>query len=219
MERTTLKRHPERGVLDRAAQLAVIDEALVCHLGVVTAEGPLVLPMAHARIDDTLYLHGAIANGILRAGARANAACATFTLLDGLVFARSHFAHSMNFRCVVAFGTLNEVTAREEKQRALVALVEHAARGRAAQARAATESELQATRVVALSLDTMSMKSRVGPPRDLEEDMRLPYWAGVIPLATTAGAPRREDLGATAPEPRLRYVRPHEPDKARTLNE
>jgi nitroimidazol reductase NimA-like FMN-containing flavoprotein (pyridoxamine 5'-phosphate oxidase superfamily) len=43
---------------DRATAHAVLDEALVCHVGVVVDGRPVVLPQPHARVDDVLCLHG-----------------------------------------------------------------------------------------------------------------------------------------------------------------
>ena len=58
-------------------------------------------------------------------------ACVTVTLLDGLVLARSAFHHSMNYRSVVVVGTATEIIDPAEKLRALEAIVEHVAPGRA----------------------------------------------------------------------------------------
>ena len=35
----------------------------------------------------------------------------------------------------------------------------------------------------------VSLKVRLGPPVDDEADLGLPYWAGVLPVVTAAGAP------------------------------
>ena len=84
-DRTRLRRLKERGSFDRALAESILDEALVAHVGTVTERGPIVLPMAHARVDDRLYVHGAPGNAILRALAGGAEACVTVTLLDGLV--------------------------------------------------------------------------------------------------------------------------------------
>ncbi|MFO0667604.1 MAG: pyridoxamine 5'-phosphate oxidase family protein [Polyangiaceae bacterium] len=209
--RAQLKRHPERAIHDIDALYTVVDESLVCHLGVSTSEGPLVLPMAFARIGKRVYFHGALANGIMRGGSKADHVCATFTLVDGLVFARSHFSHSMNYRCVVAFGPLREIDDPSEKQAALLAVVNHVAPGRAAVSRAPSEKELQSTRVVGLDLTMASLKVRVGPPMDgpLEENVAYTCWTGVIPLELRRGSPipceTTADPNAAPPElPRIR---------------
>lgn len=48
----------------------------------MTPEGPLVLPMAYGISGETMYLHGALANALLRSGADAEI-CATVTNVDG----------------------------------------------------------------------------------------------------------------------------------------
>ena len=182
--RTTVRRRAQRGQYDRELIHAVLDEALVSHVGFESEHGPVVLPTMHARVDDTLYLHGAVGNAMLRALAAGAPVCVTVTLLDGLVLARSAFHHSMNYRSVVVFGTAVAVEEREVKLAALEALVERIHPGRWTEARQPTESELRQTLVVSVPLDEASAKVRSGPPIDDPEDYTLDVWAGVVPLET-----------------------------------
>ena len=187
--RTTLRRHPERAVLDRAALYALLDDCLVVHVAVPSSEGeaPTLLPMAFGRIGDRLYLHGAIANALLRGGT-SREVCVCATKVDGLVLAKSAFHHSMNYRAAVIFGSLVPVEG-DEAARALHAIVDHALPGRSAECRPPTEAERRTTRVVALDLAEASVKVREGGPRDAEADLALPHWAGVLPLDERMGAP------------------------------
>src|SRR6266516_2141259 len=98
--RTTVRRLAARGVYDRPAVYAILDEALLCHVGFVVEGQPLVIPTIHVRLDDTLYFHGSAASRMLRSLRDGVDACACVTLLDGLVLARSTFHHSMNYRSV-----------------------------------------------------------------------------------------------------------------------
>src|SRR5437588_11180140 len=133
--RTTVKRLAKRGVYDRQAVYAILDEALICHVGFVVEGQPFVIPTIHWRDGDTLYFHGSAASRMLRSLRGGIDACVTVTVLDGLVMARSAFHHSMNYRSVVVLGKGREVIDREEKLRVLDALVEHVCRGRAADVR------------------------------------------------------------------------------------
>ena len=92
--RARLRRHPERGSYDRQAIDAILDEALVAHVGFVHDGQPYVIPVLHARIGDELYLHGASSSRMVRALSAGGPVCATVTLLDGLVVARSLFEQS-----------------------------------------------------------------------------------------------------------------------------
>jgi nitroimidazol reductase NimA-like FMN-containing flavoprotein (pyridoxamine 5'-phosphate oxidase superfamily) len=189
-DRTKLRRKPQRGSHDRAAVDAILDEALICHVGFVTERGPFVIPTMHARIGDQLYLHGAVGNHMLRALAGGIEVSVAVTLLDALVLARTAFHHSMNYRSVVMFGRATEVTEPETKLAALDALVERVGAGRSRACRPPNAKELHATSVLALPIVEASAKVRSGPPlADEGEDAQLPYWAGVIPLVTTRGAP------------------------------
>jgi uncharacterized protein len=190
--RTQLKRHPERGSYERAELAAVIDAAPICHVAFCVDGEAIALPTAHARVDDNLYLHGAIKNRMLTALRAAGRASATFTLIDGLVLARTAFHHSMNFRSAVVFGSLQEVSDPDEKAFALHALVEHMAEGRMRELAPPSASELTATLVLRMSIEEGSVKMRKGPPLDGASDAALDVWAGVIPLALRAGGPVRD---------------------------
>ncbi|MGF1662273.1 MAG: pyridoxamine 5'-phosphate oxidase family protein [Kineosporiaceae bacterium] len=169
---------------------AVLDEALVCHVGFVVDGAPRVLPTIHARVGDRLYLHGSTGTPLVRLAAAGGApVCVTVTLVDGLVLARSQFESSMNYRSVVAHGVARLVTDPGERAAALSAIVEHVAPGRAATSRAGTPRELAATAVLALDLDEVSVKSRTGDVEDDPADLDGPYWAGVVPVETRFGAP------------------------------
>lgn len=199
-ERTKVRRHPERGAYDRAAIDAILDEALICHLGFVVDGQPYVIPTIHARAGDRVYVHGAAASRMLGALSDGIPACLTVTLLDGLVLARCVFSHSMNYRSVVLLGAATEITADDEKRAALEAIVEHVMPGRWRDARHPTDTELRSTRVLEMPIIEASAKIRTGPPKDVEDDLALPVWAGVVPLDLRVGAP--------VPDPRLRAGTP-----------
>ena len=188
-DRTTVRRKRERGSHDRALIEQVLDEGLVCHVGFTTERGPVVLPMTYARVDDQLYIHGAAGNDMLRNLAGGVDVCVTVTLLDGLVFARSAFHHSMNYRCVVLFGRAERVTDEAELQVMAAALLDHLAPGRSGDARRPTPEELRATLIVRLPITEGSAKVRTGGPIDDDEDLDLPVWAGVVPMRVAPGAP------------------------------
>jgi uncharacterized protein len=191
-ERAGLRRLRERGTHDRSAINAILDEGLICHVGLDDGS-PVVTPMAYARVDDHLYLHGAPANRTLRMLGSGAEACITVTLLDALVLARSAFHHSMNYRCVMLFGTGTTVDDPAEKLLASEALLEHMAPGRSADARLPTDSELRATLVVRFPIDEGSAKTRSGGPKDDEDDLNRPIWAGQVPFDLVARPPVPEE--------------------------
>jgi uncharacterized protein len=208
---STIRRHPERGTHDKASVHAILDEALCCHVGFVADGRAVVIPCIQARIGETLYLHGAVASRLMQGIAGGAEVCVTATLIDGLVLARSWFAHSMNYRSAVVFGRGREVTDLVEKARALRAIVEHVVPGRSRDARPPTPKELAATTVVAVPLEKASAKVRRGLPRDQEADYELPVWAGEIPLQVQPLAPvsdPRLDEAVPVPGYVRRYSRP-----------
>lgn len=192
-DRIRVKRKADRGVYGRDVINAILDEALFCHVGYLHPDGyPIVIPTIHARIGDTLYLHGSPASRMLRTLRAGAEVCITVTLLDGLVMARSVFHHSMNYRSVMVFGTARGVADPDEKMAAFEAITEHVARGRWADARHPNETEFNGTTVVAIPLDEASAKVRTGGVGDEEEDYALDVWAGVIPVRTVFDDPQND---------------------------
>jgi hypothetical protein len=169
---------------------SILDEALVAHLGFAHEGQPFVIPTLHARIGDEVYVHGSSASRTLRALGGALPACLTATLLDGLVFARSVFEMSANYRSVVVLGDARAVMEPEEKLRALRAFTDKVMPGRWDQVRKPTRQEVKATAVLALPLAEASAKVSTGGPDDGEsEDAELAVWAGHVPLKLSAGEP------------------------------
>lgn len=203
--RTTPTRYRERAHYDRPTVHAILDEALVCHLGYLGSGGPVVLPTTHVRLGETLYLHGSTGGGPLlaaKAMPEGLPVCVTVTLVDGLVLARSAMHHSVNFRSVVVLGSARVVDDPGEKLRALRGLLDHIRPGRADDCRNPNARELAATGVLALDLAEVSAKVRADGPADDPEDGALPHWAGVVPLSLTAGAPvPADDLDPAIPLP------------------
>ena len=214
-DRVRLRRKRERGSYDRGVIDAILDEALIAHLGIVDGEGqPFVIPTLHARSGDLVYCHGSTASRTLRALAAGAPACLTVSLVDGLVLARSAMHHSANYRSAMLIGRATVVEDLDEKRTALRAVVEHIVPGRWDDVRPPTENELAATSVLAIPIDEVSAKVRSGGPMDDEEDYALPAWAGVIPLASSVGAPEADARlrAGLAPPPYVTgYRRPGSP--------
>ena len=185
--RTTPSRYRERATYDRAAVHAVLDEALVCHVGLIRDGAPVVLPTLHARIGDTLYVHGS--TGGRFAMLDGEHLSVTVTLIDGLVLARSWMHHSAAYRSVVIHATARLVTDEQERWNAMEGLIDHVAPGRPADTRPPSRRELAQTAIIALALEEVSLKQRGPLVADDPDDLDSDYWAGTIPLRLTPGAP------------------------------
>ena len=199
--RATVRRD-DRAVYDRAAIHDILDEAYYAHVGFVSNGSPVVIPMLHARIDDTLYLHGGPASRIMRTLKDGPEICVTVTILDGMVLARSAFHHSANYRSVIAFGRPTVIRDLEERRAVLDAYTDKLVPERRPHLREMTDTEVRGTVVLSISLEEASAKVRTGGPIDDAEDMELDIWAGVIPLSLTAGEPIDDALmrpGVTRP--------------------
>jgi nitroimidazol reductase NimA-like FMN-containing flavoprotein (pyridoxamine 5'-phosphate oxidase superfamily) len=199
-----VRREPARGRYDRAAIDAILDAALVAHVGYVYDGHPVVVPTLHARAGDELLIHGSAAGRTMRSLGEGTPVCVTVTLIDGLVLARSVFQHSVNYRSVVLYGQARAIERADEKLAALRALTEQLVPGRWDSVRAPDRRELRATSILALPIAEASAKVREGPPADAEgPDGELDVWAGELPLPVTVGAPRPDPAlrpGITVPD-------------------
>lgn len=201
--RSTLTRKKHRAVTERQALYDVLDEALICHLGLVLNGSPIVLPTGYGRDGETVYLHGSTGAGNLRAAATGIDVCVTVTLLDGIVYARSLNNHSMNYRSAVVHGRARLVEDAEEKMHALKVISDHLSPGSWEYAREVNAKEFASVAVLAVDLAEASLKARAEGPGDEPEDMESHHiWAGVVPVQTTFGAPIPADyMPAGAPIP------------------
>lgn len=209
--RSKVRRRPDRAVYERAQIEAILDEAFLCHVGLLARDAPVVIPMVYGRAGDTLYLHGSPASRLLKQLPGRNGGCVTVTVVDGLVLARSARKHSLNYRSVVAFGSARAISDAAEKLSALNVIVDHLLPGRSGEARAPTASELSTTTILAFAIEEASAKTRTGPPLDDEADCSLGIWAGELPLSLGLGVPVPDQWSLDMPLPRslerLRGVR------------
>ncbi len=178
---------------DRAALSGVLDAGLMCHLAFVTPAGaPVVIPTGYGYEDGTLYLHGSTGAASLRDGAGAEV-CVNVTLLDGIIYSRAVFHHSMNYRSATIHGRAVPVTDPDAKLHALRVITEHLAPGAWDRARGPSAQEFAKTAVLALDLTEAAVKIRTGPPSeepaDLESEEFGRVWAGALPIVRGWGKP------------------------------
>lgn len=188
--KTTITRLPKRGVYDRKTVYSIIDEALFCTIAFVRGEQPFQIPTGFCRIDDKIYIHGSVGSFYMRELAeKSSPVCITATLIDGLVLARSAFHHSVNYRSVVVFGSVEKVTDDGELYKALEVFTNKMQPGRWDDVRKPSSGEWKSTMVLSVGIDEASCKVRTGPPKDDEEDYDTDIWAGIVPLQLQRLAP------------------------------
>jgi nitroimidazol reductase NimA-like FMN-containing flavoprotein (pyridoxamine 5'-phosphate oxidase superfamily) len=180
-EFSRVRRLADRASYDTATIHGILAAAMIGHVGVLRQGRPVVIPMLFGRIDGDLFLHGSVASQLLRGMADGIDVCFTATVIDGLVFARSAFHHSMNYRSVVIAGRATLVEG-DDKLPGLRAIVEHITPGRWDEARPPTDLELRQTSVLRMPIVEASAKIRAAGPADDLEDLTLPIWAGQVPV-------------------------------------
>ncbi len=172
----------EKAAYDKQTVHAILDSALVAHVGFVQDGGPVVVPMIYGREDETIYLHGARKSRVVRLLQKTDLACLNVTLIDGLVLARSTFNSSMNYRSATIFGKPKLLDSDEEKLHGMRVISEHTMPGRWDELRDSLQKEIKMTGVIALEIEFASAKVSTGMPDDEDEDYDIPVWAGVLPL-------------------------------------
>ncbi|MBO0839556.1 MAG: pyridoxamine 5'-phosphate oxidase family protein [Sciscionella sp.] len=188
-ERSTIRRGKDRAVRDRSALYHILDAGMVCHLAVVIDGAPRVLPTGYGRDGNTLYIHGSSGAASLRAADGVDV-CVAVTMIDGVVYARSVFHHSVNYRSAMVHGVARRLADDERKLAGLRAITEHLAPGSWQHCRPPTKKELAQTTVLALELTEASVKMRTGGPREDDDDVLAnTAWAGVLPIETRWGTP------------------------------
>lgn len=188
-ERNQVKRRHDRGFYDHATVHALLDAAMLCHVSYVIDGQPFCTPTFFWREGSRLYWHGSSASRMLRNLAQGEPACLTVTHLDSLVLARSGYNHSADYRSVMAFGQARLVEDLQEKERALVMMVDRLYPQRTAGLRQATAQEIKATTVIAMDIEQASAKIRARGVVDEDEDYGLPVYAERIPVTTVLGQP------------------------------
>lgn len=184
-----MRRAPERGRYARSDIHEVLDAAMVVHIAFVEDGQPYCIPFLHARVRNALYIHGSTGSRTLRLLGDGAPACATITILDGLVLARSVFEHSANYRSVTLLGRFTRVPAGE-RGAALEAFTDRLVPGRWSEVRAPSPKELAKTSVLAMAIDEASVKMRTGPPSDGDSpDATDDVWAGILPMTIRLGTP------------------------------
>jgi len=188
-DRNKVKRRPDRGHYDKETIYSIIDETMLCHIGFVQDGQPFVIPALHARKDDQLLIHGASTSRLMRHIEAGNEVSVNITILDGVVLAKTVFNQSVNYRSVVVFGKGRLIEDDDEKLRALEYLTEKIMPGVWEAARKPNATELRATSIISVAIETASAKIRSGPPKDDPEDQGIPAWAGVLPMKHVIGTP------------------------------
>lgn len=208
--RTRVRRHPERAHYDRETVFAVLDAALMCHIGYVIDGRPYVTPTLFWRDGERLYWHGSSASRMLRNQAAGIPVCVTVSHVDGLILARCAFRHSLNYRAVMAFGSAAIVTDPARKEAGFNAFIERIYPGRTGIMRAISPQELKATTLMSMTIETASAKIRSGGPLDLEQDHAAECWAGTLPIAQLMGMAVPDPLvpPRTAPGPEIGHFPP-----------
>ena len=191
----------EKADYDKETVHSILDSALLASVGFVQDGQPVVVPMLYGREGETIYLHGARKARVIRLLESTTTACMNVTHVDALVYARSAFNSSMNYRSATVFGSPRLMEDRDEKLHALRVISECTMPGRWDEVRDSHENEIKMTGVIAMAIESASAKISAGMPDDEDEDYEIPIWAGILPLRTAFTSLQSDDRLIDGVEP------------------
>jgi nitroimidazol reductase NimA-like FMN-containing flavoprotein (pyridoxamine 5'-phosphate oxidase superfamily) len=178
----------DKAAYDETTVHRILDAGIVAHVAFVQDGAPVVVPMIYGRQGNIIYLHGARKARVIRLLEQTQKICMNVTLLDGIVYARSVFNSSMNYRSVTVFGKPSLIEGNDDKLAAMKHISEHTMPGRWEEVRESHDREVKMTGVIELAIKSASAKISAGNPDDEDEDYEIPIWAGVLPVTTTIGS-------------------------------
>ena len=184
-KRNKVRQLRELATYDRETVHAILDSALVASAGFVQDGHAIIVPMIYGREGETIYLHGARKARVIRLLEETEQMCLNVTHIDGIVFARSAFNSSMNYRSATIYGTPTLIDDRDGKLHSMRVISEHTMPGRWDELRAPLEKEIKMTGVIAVNIEAASAKVSSGMPEDEDEDYDIPIWAGVLPIQSS----------------------------------
>jgi nitroimidazol reductase NimA-like FMN-containing flavoprotein (pyridoxamine 5'-phosphate oxidase superfamily) len=200
-KRNKVRQLKEKANYDTETVHSILDSALLASVGFVENGQPVVVPMLYGRDGETIYLHGARKARVVRLLQQTATACINITHVDALVYARSAFNSSMNYRSVTVFGTPRLVDDHDEKLAALRIISEATMPGRWDEVRDSHINEVKMTGVIALTIESASAKVSSGMPDDEDEDYDIPIWAGILPLKSAFTEIKTDDRIIDGVEP------------------
>jgi nitroimidazol reductase NimA-like FMN-containing flavoprotein (pyridoxamine 5'-phosphate oxidase superfamily) len=188
-----VKRGAQKASYDKEVVHQLLDLSPICNIAFTVNDLAMVQPINFGRVDDKLYIHGSHKNRMTSALLEAKKVCLTSMILDSMKLSKSAFHHSVNYRSVVVFGKVRELSTDEEKLKGLEAIINHFVPNRWENCRFPNEKEMKATRVLEIEIESASAKIANAPTSDNKTDEDLDYWAGQIPIKTICEFPIPKD--------------------------
>lgn len=184
MPNTRPSRYPSRGTEDKETLYQIVDEGLFCTIAFIRNGIAHQIPTGFARVEDDIYVHASAKSKFID-GILGQEVSYSITHMDALVLAPTAFDHSFNYRSVIGFSTVKEITEPEEKRKFFSLFTDRYIPGRIADVGEASDEEVSITKIAKLSLANAAAKIRTGDV-NVKMDEKVP-WCGIIPLNKSYG--------------------------------
>jgi len=187
--KNTVKRGAKKATYNKKEIYAILDSSEICTIAFIINGLAYSQPINFGRKNNKLYIHGSLQNRMTSALLKQEEVSLSVFHLDSMKLSKSAFHHSVNYRSVVVIGKVKELKSEKDKLEGLETIINHFVPNRWEYCRKPNKKELQATRVIEISIESAVAKIANAGVTDNKEDEQLDFWAGEIPIKTVCELP------------------------------
>lgn len=191
-QKSTIRRSAKRASYEKKDVYQLIDDLKTGHVGFVSDNQAIIIPLTVWRVEDHLYLHVANKSRLQKLLEAGEQVCISFAECSEWVMAKSAYHHSANYRSCVLFCRGERVSDAEEFDRAFRGIINSIEADRWEKVRAPSAQERKGTALMRLHIEEGSFKSRTGGPNEEKSDLTRAVWHGTLPTMTTRSASIKE---------------------------
>jgi len=118
-------RRKDRGITDRAEIETILNEALVCRIGLADGEEPYVIPVSYGYDDNAIYIHSAPEGKKIAILEKNPRCCFEVDICDQVIRSDKACSWGMRYRSVIGHGRAAILTDPEEKKYGLNCIMRH----------------------------------------------------------------------------------------------
>ncbi|MBB1488472.1 pyridoxamine 5'-phosphate oxidase family protein [Oceanospirillum sediminis] len=182
--KSTVRRGAKRASYKKSEIFHLLDDLKLAHVGFISDNCPVIIPITVWRIDESIYFHVANKSRLQRILEQGQEVCLSLAECSEWVMAKSAYHHSANYRSAVLYCTGERVTDDQEFDEAFKSVINELEADRWQHLRPPSVSERKATALMKLTIIEGSFKSRSGGPSEDPQDIELDVWHGVLPAGS-----------------------------------
>jgi nitroimidazol reductase NimA-like FMN-containing flavoprotein (pyridoxamine 5'-phosphate oxidase superfamily) len=147
-------RRKDREITDRAEIEAILNDAMVCRIGLANGGKPYVVPLSFGYEDGAVYIHSAPEGKKIGMIAKNSRCCFEVDVCDRVIRGDRPCSWGMWYRSVIGYGRAAILTAPEEKKHGLNCIMRHYGGG----THDLSESDIGSVTVIRIAVESMTGK-------------------------------------------------------------